>query len=78
MFVPGAAGGRHRAPKPPKEKAMSRYAKALIGALVAGLGTLGTALADDHVTGQEVVTVVVATLVALGAVWSVPNRPDTP
>ena len=53
---------------------MSKYAKAVVGALVAGLGTLGTALADDHITGQEWVGVVAATVVALGVVWSVPNK----
>jgi hypothetical protein len=52
-----------------------RYAKAFVGAAVAGLGTLATALADDHVTAAEWVGVATATLVALGVVWAVPNRP---
>ena len=53
------------------------YAKAIIGALVAGLTALGTALTDDTVTGAEWVAVAVATLTALGVVYAVPNRPAT-
>jgi hypothetical protein len=49
------------------------YAKAIVGALVAGLGALSTALEDNAVNGQEWVTVATAFLVAFGAVWSVPN-----
>lgn len=51
------------------------YAKAIVGALVAGLTALGTALADDSVTATEWVGVAVATLTALGVVYAVPNRP---
>jgi hypothetical protein len=50
------------------------YAKAVTGALVAGLGALGTAWADGRMTPVEWVGVATATLVAAGAVWSVPNR----
>ena len=49
------------------------YAKALVGAAVAGLGALGTALTDSHVSAQEWVAVASATLVALGVVFGVPN-----
>jgi hypothetical protein len=51
------------------------YAKAIIGAAVAGLTALGTALTDDTVTTTEWVAVAVATLTALYAVWRVPNKP---
>ena len=51
------------------------YAKAIVGAAVAGLTALGTALADDRVTSVEWVGVAVATLAALGLVYAVPNRP---
>jgi len=51
------------------------YAKAIVGALVAGLTALGTALADNQVTTVEWVGVAVATLGALGIVYAVPNRP---
>lgn len=50
------------------------YAKAIVGALVAGLGALGTALTDGAVSAQEWVAVASATLVALGVVFGVPNR----
>jgi hypothetical protein len=52
---------------------MLRYAKAVVGALLAGLASLQAAL-PDGVTGEEWVAVAVATLAALGAVWAVPNR----
>ncbi len=52
------------------------YAKAIVGALLAGLGALGTALADNQVTTVEWVGVAVATLGALGIVYAVPNRPQ--
>ena len=51
------------------------YAKAIVGATVAGLGVLGTALADNTVTPVEWVAVASATLAALGLVYAVPNRP---
>ena len=54
-----------------------RYAKCLVAAMVAGLTTLGTAMTDDKVTSAEWVGVAVATLVALGAVWAVPNASQT-
>ena len=52
---------------------MSSYLKAIVGALVAGLGSLYTALTDGGVSAQEWVAVAIATLVALGTVWGVPN-----
>ena len=52
------------------------YAKALVGAAVAGLTALGAALADNQVTGVEWVGVAVATLSALGIVYAVPNRQE--
>lgn len=55
---------------------MSKYAKAVTGALVAGLTALLPAL-DAGVTAAEWVTAAVAFLVALGAVWAVPNAPAT-
>lgn len=53
---------------------LNPYAKAIVGAAVAGLTALGTALADDQVTATEWVTAAIATLAALGLVWAVPNR----
>lgn len=54
------------------------YAKAITGAAIAGLTTLGTALADGDVTPVEWVAVAIAGLTAMGAVWAVPNRPSPP
>lgn len=49
------------------------YLKAITGALVAGLSSLVTGLSDDHLSTQEWLIAIVAALVALGAVWAVPN-----
>lgn len=56
---------------------MSKYAKAVVGALVAGLTALLPKL-DGGVTAAEWVTAAVAFLVALGVVWAVPNAPAEP
>ena len=50
------------------------YAKALIAALVAGLSVIGAALAEsDALTAQDWISAALAFLVALGAVYRVPN-----
>jgi hypothetical protein len=54
------------------------YAKAVTAALVAGLTALLTALDDGAVSRSEWVTVAVAFLGALGAVWAVPNARRVP
>jgi hypothetical protein len=51
----------------------SEYAKATVGALAAGLTALGTAVADDGVTGAEWVGVAVAVVGAFATVFAVPN-----
>ena len=56
---------------------MTRYAKAIVGALVAGLTSLQAALDDGGITAQEGVGAAIATLVALGVVWAVPNKEET-
>lgn len=55
---------------------MDKYAKAVMGAAAAGLGALGTALADGAVTATEWVVVASAALAGLALVWGVPNRPE--
>lgn len=60
-------------------KKIAPYAKAVTGAVVAGLGALGAALVPDSenvvaVTAGEWVAVVTATLVASYAVWQIPNK----
>lgn len=51
---------------------VQRYLKALAGAVTTGLGSLSVAYSDNLVTNQEWVTIAIATVVALGAVWAVP------
>lgn len=53
------------------------YAKAIAGAAVAGLTSAGTALTDGAIDPTEWITIAVATLTALGVIWSVPNAPDS-
>ena len=55
----------------------NEWVKAGIAAVVAGLASLAVALQDDAVSAQEWVTIILAVLVALYAVYDVPNT-DTP
>jgi len=58
---------------------MSQYLKAIVAGLIAGLSSIVTALGDNKISPQEWVTAVIALLVALSAVWAVPNaRKTTP
>ena len=51
------------------------YAKAFIAALVAGLGVIGAAMGDGGaITAQDYVSAAIAFLVALSAVFAVPNQ----
>lgn len=58
---------------------VAECAKAFMAAAIAGLGSLATVLVGDSsfsdVTDGQWVTVVLAALVAFGAVWGIPNRP---
>lgn len=51
----------------------TEYAKAIVGALLAGLTALGTALTDGAVTATEWVGVAVAALATFGGVFGVRN-----
>jgi hypothetical protein len=55
---------------------VDKYAKAIIGALGAGLGALAAAYTDGAVTGPEWVAVAIAVVGTLGLVWGVPNAPS--
>lgn len=55
---------------------ISKSWKAVVAAVVAGAGTLSTALADDRITAAEGWATGVSVLAALGFTWVVPNRPD--
>jgi hypothetical protein len=50
-------------------------AKAFVAALIALLGTVGTALEDGKIEGTEVGVIVGAVLVAYGAVYAARNTP---
>lgn len=53
---------------------ISKYWKAVVAAVVAGAGSLSTALADDHISAAEGWLTLTAVLAALGFTWAVPNR----
>lgn len=53
-------------------------AKAIAAGLLAGLGTLWTALADGDVVAQEWVAVAISTLGVGSGTWAVPNRKAAP
>lgn len=57
---------------------VSRYAKAIVGFLVAAGGALVLAMDDNVITTSEWVKVVTAGLAALAVVWAVPNATDAP
>lgn len=50
------------------------YAKAIIGALVAGLASLQQALDDGVLSAQEWTGVTIATLSGLALIWAIPNK----
>lgn len=50
------------------------YIKAILAAIVAGLGALSTGLTADGISAAEGVSALSATLVALGVVYAVPNK----
>lgn len=54
---------------------VTKYMKAVVAALIAGAGTLSTALADDRITAAEGWAAGLAVLAGLGITWAVPNKP---
>jgi hypothetical protein len=55
---------------------VGKYAKAIVGALVAGGGAAAQAMSDGDITTSEWVTIGLAALAALGVVWAVPNSKE--
>lgn len=53
---------------------MMRYAKAITGAIVAGLTALLPAFDDGAITPKEWIIVAIAVLGGAGFVWAVPNK----
>ena len=55
------------------------YAKAIVGAVIAALTALSTALEDGVVAQQEWVTIALGLLTGLAVIWAVPNAtPEEP
>jgi hypothetical protein len=54
---------------------MDKIAKAIMGAVAAGVGTLVTAQLDDAITVIEYVLIGAATVTAFFAVWATSNAP---
>lgn len=57
---------------------LAPYYKAVLACVIAFAGAGATAAADGAITGPEWWTIALATVVALGAVYGVPNRPQGP
>lgn len=55
-------------------KTIAPYAKAIMGAIITGLGSARLALTDDTITKGEGIDIAVATLTALLVVWAIPNN----
>lgn len=51
----------------------AEYAKAIVGAVVAGLTSLAAAMDSTGITGAEWVGIAVTTLATFGAVFQTPN-----
>lgn len=54
---------------------MAAYAKAIVAGVIAALTSLVQALDDGNVSIQEGVAVALAGLIALAAVYGIPNKP---
>lgn len=60
-------------------KTIAPYAKAITGAIVAGLASAQQALLDDSaISSAEGVGIAIATLTALALVWAIPNGGGVP
>lgn len=56
---------------------ISKYWKAVVAALAAGVGAIAAALTDDVITAPEAWAALIAVLSALGFTWAVPNKTTT-
>jgi hypothetical protein len=56
---------------------MRKYAKAIVSAVGAGLGSLGLALSDGDLTRKETLIAAGVSCVTLAAVWRIPNQTPT-
>jgi hypothetical protein len=53
------------------------YGKAVTGAVLAALTALLTGLDDSSIDWQEIIVALIAFITVGGAVWAIPNRPET-
>lgn len=53
---------------------MATIIKAVLAAAIAAASSIATGLGDNILSGQEIVTAVVAGLLALGVVYQIPNK----
>lgn len=68
------------APSPASSGVSSKvapYAKAIIGALIAGVSVIAAGVTDGHLSAGEWVSALLAALVALGGVYKIPNADPT-
>lgn len=49
-----------------------KYGKAIVGSILAGLGSAASALTDGHISALEGVIIAIAFFTALGAIWAAP------
>lgn len=61
----------------PLDVPANQQRKAILAALIAGLGSLGTALAEMPLTAAEGVAVALAAVVAYAGVFEIRNAPPT-
>lgn len=54
---------------------MLKYAKAIVAGTVTLCGGLATALTDGHLSVVEILTIIPATILAVGTVFGVTNSP---
>lgn len=54
---------------------LSPYLKAVVGAIIAGLGAAATAAIDNSIVMAEWIGIASAFFVALYAIWQTPNKP---
>lgn len=57
---------------------MDKYAKAIVGTIIAGLGSVEVALNDGVITGVEWIQIASAIVAAAGLIWGVTNTPSEP
>ena len=55
---------------------MSKYAKAVVGAIIVGLATTQVALTDNIISNVEWLQIVSEVVASLGLIWALPNAKE--